>query len=198
MRTRQLSFSKARHKLTGFSLIELLLVLPIIVTLLMLGIVQLAQLINRYQLASDQQSVLDSAYFSRQLSLSSPGNWVLCMSRSATTEQLNCTSQAGKGNTWIVFDDKNDDGKRQADEKISQQWQLRYTDQQLFASGRSGLRFSNSQRSIDSGSILLCHPKLIHGVRVILFQSGSIRLSEDANNNGREDRNGTSLLCGVD
>ncbi|MDC0404067.1 GspH/FimT family pseudopilin [Porticoccaceae bacterium] len=120
------------------------------------------------------------------------------MSRSATTEQLNCTSQAGKGNTWIVFDDKNDDGKRQPDEKISQQWQLRYTDQQLFASGRSGLRFSNSQRSIDSGSILLCHPKLIHGVRVILFQSGSIRLSEDANNNGREDRNGTSLLCGVD
>ncbi len=179
----------------GFSLLEQLLVLSLVITLLVVGVTEISSLRYRYQLTSEQRGVLDMAYFARQLSLGSPGDWALCMVSSANSEMLQCTSTGGVGSYWIIYDDANGDGIRQADEKMPQQLPLLYTQQQLFASGSNRLRFSHSQRSVDSGSILLCHPQLELGIRVIFFQSGSIRLSEDGNDNGIEDRNGSSLLC---
>ena len=182
--------------LCGWSLIELLLGLALMLLLITATLPALGQWLWRQQLHSEQLALLAVARQARQLSLGSPGDWTLCMVSDTAADRADCQSVGDVGDEWILFDDRNRDGHWSQPESLAQRLPIHHSRQQLFASGRSSLRFANRWRAIDSGSVLLCNAPLSFGVRVILFQSGSIRLSTDRDKDGREDLNGTHLHCG--
>lgn len=177
---------------SGFSIIELLLVLVISVALLSLVLPDISDELRQRRLLAEQQALLELGRHGRQLALRAPGHWVLCM---AAAEVATCSVEGRAGERWLLFDDHNQDGARQSSEPLAQRLHIVADRHRLYAAGRTGLRFSEGARAVDSGSALLCDRRLAQGLRVIFFQSGRIRPSLDANRDGLEDRNGSSLSC---
>jgi Tfp pilus assembly protein FimT len=181
--------SKSRR---GFTVIELLLVLTISIALLSVALPNMSDELRQHRLLAEQQALIELGRHGRQLALGSPGHWVLCI---AEKELGSCISRGSAGQQWLLFDDHNQDGVRQSTEPLAQRLELTTDSQTLYASGRSSLRFAVGARVVDSGSVLLCDRRLAQGLRVIFFQSGRIRPSLDANQDGLEDRNRSSLSC---
>ena len=183
-----------RRRIRGLTLIELMFAIALLVLFVTATLMDMGSIIWQQQLRSEQQQLLAAARYARQRALGSPGQWTLCMV-AASQSDPSCQRHGDEGDQWLLFDDANSDDTWSPSETLAQRWTIASAQQQLFASGRASLRFSDGWRTIDSGSVLLCNRNMALGVRVIFFQSGSIRLSQDSDGDGLEDRNGTSLQC---
>lgn len=174
----------------GYSLIELLVSLTIIVCLMSLLFPSLSSVNNRRAVSLKVWEIKRTLEYARSLAVTQNRLITVCI----TTEDYRCIKE--NGSRLLVFDDQNIDYQWTPGEPIYRDINLAKAQVKLSASGRSYVRFDSSGASRGSGNFLVCIPGAgDFGRQVIFFYSGRIRLSKDNNRDGYDDRSGSPVIC---
>lgn len=107
-----------KNKVAGASLIEILIGLTMILILSQLAISSYARLISHIRITVATSELHTALLYARSEALKRGGNVIICRSVSAHTLTPTCdagdsdpSSNSGWGDGWIVFHDRNGDGK---------------------------------------------------------------------------------------
>lgn len=103
-----------KHASTGFTLIEMLMSLTIIVILMCVSLPSMATLLGSNQGRSAKQELVSSITSARAHAIHTGRRTVACPS----TNQTGCTGGLRWDRGWIVFFDSNGNDKRDADEAL--------------------------------------------------------------------------------
>lgn len=98
----------------GFTLIEMLVVLAIIGVLLCAAVPLASSVGSRMRLASVTNLFLGHLYLARSEAIKRNGPVAVCSS----SDQQTCADHGGWEQGWIVFQDRNNNGRRDADEPL--------------------------------------------------------------------------------
>lgn len=108
--------------------------------------------------------------------------------------KFTCLSHSGA--KFIVFNDSNSNHQWDIDEYLYKDIAIDEFDTKLSASGRSFIRFKPTGESMESGNIALCdREKTDFAKQVIIFHSGRIRISQDHDADGYDEKIGRKLIC---
>ena len=174
----------------GYSLIELLVSLTIIVCLMSLLFPSLSSVNNRRAVSLKVWEIKRTLEYARSLAVTQNRLITVCI----TAEDHRCIKE--NGSRLLVFDDQNIDYQWTPGEPIHRDVNLAKAQVKLSASGRSYVRFEGSGASRGSGNFLVCMSGAgDFGRQVIFFYSGRIRLSKDNNRDGYDDRSGSPVIC---
>jgi type IV fimbrial biogenesis protein FimT len=103
-----------RHH-SGFTLVELLTTVTIFTTLLSLAIPEFRSMAERNQIATAHNAFLSTIQFTRSEAIKRGNNVIICKWDNI---QATCDSARSWKNGWAVFDDKNGNGNKEANEEI--------------------------------------------------------------------------------
>lgn len=98
----------------GFTLIELLMTLAIVVILMCLSLPSMATLLSSTQARASSQDLATALNAARTSAVNGNGKTVVCPS----SNQRDCTGGLRWDGGWIAFNDRNDNGSRDADEPL--------------------------------------------------------------------------------
>jgi type IV fimbrial biogenesis protein FimT len=105
-----------------------------------------------------------------------------------------CVSHSGV--RFIVFNDSNSNHQWDIDEYLYKDIAIDEFDTKLSASGRSFIRLKHNGESMESGNMAICDPdKTDFAKQVIIFHSGRIRISQDQDADGYDEKIGRKLIC---
>ena len=103
-----------------------------------------------------------------------------------------CVKEGGK--SLVVFRDDNNDHQLNNNESVKKTSDIKGVKIKLSASNRTYMRFKITGEALESGNFQVCSsdPNNPYGRQVIVYRSGRVRLSVDADNDGyHESSNGT-------
>lgn len=98
----------------GFTLIELLIVMAVLAILMPVGISKLNGVLDSLKLTAASNTLVSHFHFARSEAIKRNGRVVLCKSDDGAV----CSSTGGWEQGWIVFDDANGNGLREASETL--------------------------------------------------------------------------------
>lgn len=174
----------------GYTLVELLVGLTIFLCLFSALFPSLSAVNNRRAVSLKVWEIKRSLEYARSLAVTQNNLITVCVA----TEDYRCTKQ--NGSRLLVFDDQTVDYEWILGEPLYRDINLLNAQVLLSASGRSYVRFDGSGASRGSGNFLVCIPGATDfGRQVIFFYSGRIRLSNDSNRDGYDDKSGSAIIC---
>jgi len=154
---------KPRSPCSGWSLLELLLVLSLMAILVATNGPQLFQSWRLQQLHDERQRLLQAFHFARITSLQKKQKVYLCWHES-------CGSPAG----FIIYLDVNADGTWQAEDISLQRWQLpKHIN--LTSNRGDQISFSAAGTSVHAGTFTLCSFGISQGKSLVLSSGGRVR-----------------------
>ncbi|MDP3762124.1 MAG: GspH/FimT family pseudopilin [Ramlibacter sp.] len=106
--------ARGRATQQGFTLIEMLIVMAVLVILMPMGISQLNGVLDSLKLTAASNGLVSHFHFARSEAIKRNGRVVLCKS----ADGRGCSSTGGWDQGWIVFDDTNGNGQREASETL--------------------------------------------------------------------------------
>ena len=106
--------SPSRPGSSGFTLIELLVTIALVATLLAISLPSMARYVASVRLTTASNEFFSALVLARSEAIKRSSRVVLCKSADGAT----CAAAGGWEQGWIVFDDANDDGVRDADERL--------------------------------------------------------------------------------
>jgi type IV fimbrial biogenesis protein FimT len=101
---------------TGFTLIESVVTLAVASTVLAVGVSTIGDLVQGLRLAGVSNDVLQQLYLARSEAIKRNGRMVLCKSADGAM----CSEAGGWEQGWILFQDRNNSGTREATEPLLQ------------------------------------------------------------------------------
>lgn len=181
------TFIPARHHIGGFSLVELMLVLAMLLILFGMAAPSLSDLRLDSQRSAQLNGLLGHLYYARSEALKS-GHWiVICKSQDGQS----CTHLGDWDQGWILFEDRNRNRMRDPEERLIHLSQhtgpirLRYA---AFPSNNYVIFYPNGQ-SFGNGTFTFCDRRGAgHARALILAKSGRVRSSAHA-------ADGSALNC---
>lgn len=96
----------------GFTLIELMMVVAVTAVLLGLAVPSFNALIERQRLVATQNHLMAGFHYARSLAVSTRAQAVICPS----SDGLNCQAGGVWDSGWMIYVDRNRNGRRDADE----------------------------------------------------------------------------------
>lgn len=177
----------------GFSLIELLICVGILSLLLTISLPSMSSFTAQQRVAVQIIEIRESLQLARSLAVMNGKTWKVCM----LDAQQNCVKQNGV--SLAVFRDDNHDHQRDHDEKVAKTSSIDKLNIKLSASNRAYIRFKMTGESMESGNFEVCasDPNFISGRQVIIYRSGRIRLSKDANQDGYHESSNGLISCDI-
>lgn len=109
------AFTARAH--SGFTLVELLVVVSMIAVLLTIAVPSMGAMLHAQKATSLTHTFLASLHLARSEAIKRSGRAVLCKS----ADKLQCSSTGGWEQGWIVFHDANNNAQRESDELLVQQ-----------------------------------------------------------------------------
>lgn len=100
----------------GFTLVELLIVLAVAAVLVLYVVPSFSALATSSKLTAASNALLSSMHLARSEAIKRNSRVVMCK----TADGLSCASAGGWEQGWIVFQDTNNDGNRDAGESVIQ------------------------------------------------------------------------------
>lgn len=184
------TFIPARHHIGGFSLVELMLVLAMLLILFGMAAPSLSDLRLDSQRSAQLNGLLGHLYYARSEALKR-GEWVsIC--KSADGEY--CTASGDWEQGWIIYEDRNRNRARDPGEtillshQVSGQLRIRYSAYPVYSSNRYAIYYPDGS-SLGNGTFTFCDRRgAEHARAVILAKSGRARSSDLASN-------GSALSC---
>ncbi|MGB1403284.1 MAG: GspH/FimT family pseudopilin [Porticoccaceae bacterium] len=175
---------------TGLTLVELIIGLAILAVLLSLASPSFQRFTNRQIIRHQIWELRRALELARGLAVAQQTIWKVCMA----TNNHHCVKQGGQ--RLLVFQDSDNDHRRDATESLHLDLQNSSTIVTLSASGRSYVRFKASGEAMDSGNFLVCGKGGgDYGRKTIVFRSGRVRLSKDTDGDGYDDLRGVKITC---
>lgn len=182
-------------KLTGFTLIELMVTLSVLAILLAVAVPSFMSSIETNRISSYLQEVSAAIRYTRSEAIKRNEIATMC----ASSDQSTCTGSWNQG--WIIFVDQNEDGSRTASEPLlrvkdgfDSGYALTWSDTNSGYVSFGGQGFTANQQ----GTFKVCgRQKRASQARGLVIQnSGSLRFAADMNSNGiPEDDEGIELAC---
>lgn len=102
------------HVNCGFTLVELLVALGVVAVLLSLALPSFARSLAQTRVADATSAIYGAAVFTRSEALKRRVRIVMCSSADGNT----CSSGSRWDAGWLIFEDRNDDGIRDAAEEV--------------------------------------------------------------------------------
>jgi type IV fimbrial biogenesis protein FimT len=183
------TLTPARHHIGGFSLVELMLVLAVLLILFGMAAPSMHDLRLNSQRGAQINALLGHLSYARSEALKS-GHWiVLCKTQDGQT----CINSGDWDQGWILFEDRNRNRQRDPEERLIHLSQhtgpirLRYA---AFPSSNYVIFYPTGQ-SLGNGTFTFCDRRgAQHARAVILAKSGRVRSSAQA-------ADGSALSCPV-
>ena len=183
---------KSRAILNGFTLMELMVVLLIFSSLSMVVVPSFVKFQERQATSIKALEVQRILEFARNIAITKNKEAKVCL----TTSDYRCTKE--NGNRLLVFHDQNNNHQWNEAEQKYRDISIESLVLKLSVSGgRRYIRFKSTGESKESGNILVCDKKVgsDYGRQVIVFRSGQIRISNDDDLDGYDDKSGHSIVC---
>ena len=138
-------------KSTGFTLLELMVVLSIIAILTMMAAPSLKQMIQSTTMSSVVNTFMADMRYARSESIRRGGGVVMCRSDKPEATKPVCNTDSGPGNDgwvsgWIIYIDFNNNGKINANELLRVQSPITSVDSIVEKSGSSKFSFTATGR----------------------------------------------------
>lgn len=183
---------------SGFTLIELMIVLAVAAIVLTLGVPSFQGIIERNGLAVQVNDFISSLNYARSEAVKRKQNVVVCRS-DTTTNPLNCNTGTSYDDGWLIYIDFDRDNSFDVgtDEIVWTHDALKQ-DMQFYGTGNIANRiaFSAKGRSVDAitGSFILCKNNDPTKARVLVVSNtGRARITAIGPNGKAEDSSGTEL-----
>lgn len=174
----------------GFSITELLVVLTIFCCLSLVVIPSYFDLHNRQNVGLKAWEIKRSLELARSVAVAEYRSVKAC----PADENDTCVS--GLGKRFLVFGDSNADDQWNSDEPIYKSIAIGGFNVRLSATGRPFIRFKSSGEAMESGNVMICNPLTTDYARqVIVFVSGRIRVSEDTDADGYDEKSAKAINC---
>jgi type IV fimbrial biogenesis protein FimT len=111
------------YKSSGFTLLELMLVIAIVAILIAFAVPSFQWMIQKVTISSNVNTFLSDMRYARSEGIRRGGGVVLCRSNAPEAADPDCNNGMGLGGNgwvsgWIIFHDLNNDGIRIADEPL--------------------------------------------------------------------------------
>jgi type IV fimbrial biogenesis protein FimT len=161
-----------KHAQAGISLIELILTLAIVGILASISIPALGSLAHSAQSKTAGSAIANSLNFARMTAVNKQSNVVVCPSN----DHVSCDGALRWESGWIVFEDADADGQRDADETL-----LEAVDHQpgiaiAATEGRKHVAFRADGSSPGTNlTLTLCDPKAASTGTVVVNNAGRVR-----------------------
>ena len=171
-------YNKNKHKNLGFTLIDQMIVLSIVMILIGQALPSISSTLKKNQIASIYNEALAALNYARSIAVTT-GSWAtLCKSNQAATA---CATSQGTawGNGWIVFADSNNDGVINKQEKIHLQNNT-ISSQILINYSRTNNRITYGAEGYAvgyNGKISFCDAQQQINKTMVISNSGRIRLA---------------------
>jgi type IV fimbrial biogenesis protein FimT len=175
----------------GFTLVELLISLSILMSLSFLLLPSLTGVNARYVVSLKAWEIKRNLEYTRSMAITRNAILTLCTAR----DNFQCVREGGS--KLLIFDDADHNYRWTPDESLYRDTRFANVRVNFSASGRSpGLRFKNTGHATGSGNFHIC---MTHGDdfgrQVIFYYSGRVRLSADSDKDGYDDRSRLPILC---
>ncbi|MCZ6564827.1 MAG: GspH/FimT family pseudopilin [Gammaproteobacteria bacterium] len=181
---------------SGFTLIELMIALAVAAIVLTLGMPSFGRIMERNGLAVQVNDFISSLNYARSEAVKRKQNVVVCRSDTTVTP-LNCNTGTGYEDGWLVYIDFDRDGSFDVgtDEIIWTHDALKQG-MQFYGGGNytNRIAFNAKGRSTQNGSFTLCKDNDATKARVLVVDSGRVRLTAMGPNGKAEDSSGTELI----
>jgi type IV fimbrial biogenesis protein FimT len=105
---------KRKHPQAGFTLTELMVVVAIVAILLSIGVPSFRYITNSYRMSAEVNSLLGDLQYARAEAIKEGEPVVVCSSTTGTA----CSGSTNWQNGWIVFQDLNNNGQVDGNERI--------------------------------------------------------------------------------
>ncbi|MDG1693743.1 MAG: GspH/FimT family pseudopilin [Porticoccaceae bacterium] len=179
-----------RKKLSGFTLVELLVTLMIFSTLSLLVVPSYFSYQSRQAISLKAWEIKRALELARSIAVSEYIQIKACLAGS------NYGCVANSGTKFLVFKDSNNNHQWDTDEPIYKDIGIEDFNIKLSASGRASVRFRSTGEAMESGNIQICNIKKTDFSKQIIFiYSGRIRMSTDENRDGYDEKNGRNIAC---
>lgn len=165
---------------SGFSLVETLVVLALLVALLAQAVPAVTSLRSRHELQAVAEDLWNSLMLARGQALERQQRVAVCPAESRQA----CDPQSRWGKGWLVFADITPDGVREPDEPVLQHREA--LQRGTLLSGNStvslGIGYAADGKSagpsgaFQSGTLTLCRPGLKEGWKIVINSVGRPRL----------------------
>ena len=172
----------------GFSLFEMLICISILSILLFISLPSMSSMTSNQRVSTQITQIRQALYLARSLAVTQGQIWKVCLMDVTNS----CVKEGGK--SLVVFRDDNNDHQLNSNETVKKTSEIRGVKIKLSASNRAYMRFKITGESLESGNFQVCSSDLSnpYGRQVIVYRSGRVRLSVDADNDGyHESSNGT-------
>lgn len=179
-----------RKKLSGFTLVELLVTLIIFSSLSLLVVPSYFGYQSRQAISLKAWEIKRALELARSIAVSEYMQIKACPAGS------NYGCVASSGTKFLVFKDSNNNHHWDRDEPIYKDIGIEDFNIKLSASGRASVRFKSTGEAMESGNIQICNIKKTNfSKQVIFIYSGRIRMSTDENRDGYDEKNGRNMIC---
>jgi len=167
----------------GWTLLEALLALAVVALLLLMAGPPMAEVRTRMQMQALAQDLLASLLWARSEALQRQLRVTVCASADASV----CDPEGRWERGWLVFEDRQVNGRRDPEEPVLQQVQgpvpgFRLRGNALVASQVSYTPLGRSQQpsgAFQAGTLRLCAPSLNQGWRLVINALGKPRLERE-------------------
>ncbi len=162
---------------SGFSLIELLMVLAVVAILLTAVLPDMRHLVAQERTAASVNELRTSLALARSSAITRQTFIHTCSSEDGQT----CTRSEHWQMGWIVFEDRNHNKQRDAGENLLHVVGPLGNSTQITLRGSFGIRhylkYKPDGSAFPNGSFLICHPDSGVGKALVIIHSGRVRLS---------------------
>ena len=178
------------NKLHAFTLIELLLTIMILSVLTLLVLPSYFGYQSRYAVSLKAWEIKTALELARSIAIAQYTQIKVC----PVNSDFRCVPHSGTN--LIVFKDSNNNHQWNKNEHLYKQIAIEQFNTKLSASGRPFIRLKQNGESMESGNIALCDPeKTDFAKQVIFFHSGRVRISQDQDADGYDEKIGRKLMC---